>query len=309
MQFLVVGGTWYCYDPAAPPLGAGTTGEVYLGFRCGDEERVAIKRIRPEFAANAIMRKYLEKEASVVFEHPNIVRTLGVCELQDGSLFILSEYVAGTTLSDYIKNVLPMLSQDERITKLLDIFRQILAALKHMHSLQWAHLDIKPSNVMIDCKSQVKLMDMGISVFYGYGSNAGREFVGTPAYAAPEQIPNAMPGYRVDNRSDIYSFGMSLYEALSGSSPVAGMSDTEALHFQRYGKLENTGDIPDVLFRIIRKATDKFPDRRYSSVEELDDDLERYQTKKEKTSATTLTIVLAAVTILTFIIIFCLWNL
>lgn len=270
--YLFVGGCWYYYNYMSQPLGEGAMGSVYLGFDCVNQDRVAIKRIKDEYAEIAQVRDCARREASLRFLHPNIVRMIGLCEYVygHGPMFILSEYVAGITFDVHVRMRLSLLPANERVVRIVEHIRPVLSALQYLHNNGVIHKDIKPSNIMIDSQSCVKLMDLGVANSHMYG------FIGTPQYAAPEQIADADAEAVVDPRTDIYSFGVTLYELIAGVNPFNGDTEEETLYNQRNKELPKNDTIPAGLFAVIAKATAKNPDARYRSATEMDADLGRY---------------------------------
>jgi serine/threonine-protein kinase len=207
----------------------------------------------------------------MVFDHPKIVRMIGLCEQRDGSVYLLCEYVPGITMADRASQ-LEVASRGEKIRQITEDICSILPALEHMHKLGYIHRDIKPSNMMVDNSSNVKLMDLGIVAPMHMTQYGSREFVGTPEYASPEQI-QCLP---CDQRSDIYSLGVTMYELLTGTSPFRGETKEDTLYRQLQSPLPSNENIPDRLYKIIERATNKLPEQRYTTVEELKHDLTSY---------------------------------
>lgn len=263
---------WYCYDSSRQPLGAGSLGIVYLGLRCDNQDRVAIKKINEAYIHNALIRALVRYEASMVFVHPKIVKMIGLCEQANGAIYLICEYVPGITMADRA-NQLEVASQDEKIRQITEDICAILPALEHMHDLGFIHRDIKPSNMMIDNSSNVKLMDLGIAIPMHMTQYGGlREFVGTPEYASPEQV-QCNP---CDERSDIYSLGVTMYELITGENPFRGATKEDTFYRQLQFPLPANETIPDALYAIIEKATNKLPEQRYASIGELHQDLLDY---------------------------------
>lgn len=276
--YLFVGGSWYLYNPLDPPLGSGAMGTVYLGIQCSSHDHVAVKRVRDEYAEVLQVRQCARREASLVFQHPNIVRMIGLCELPDGHgpMFVLSEYVAGVTFEDHARYRLSFLPDEERTRRIVEQIRPILSALQYLHDNGIVHKDIKPSNIMIDSRSCVKLMDLGVANYFLDARGGVPGFIGTPKYAAPEQIPDGSQPARVDARSDIYAFGVTLYELITGRNPFDADSAEEIFRNQKYKALPEHPLLPPSLYAVIRRATEKSPDRRYASAAEMGRALDDY---------------------------------
>lgn len=276
--YLWVGGCWYFYNPLDPPLGEGAMGRVYLGLNCLNRGRVAIKRVWDEFAEIDTVRDCVRREASLIFRHPNIVRMIGLCEYSQGHgpLFVLSEYIAGETIKEYVAHHFSVLPKMERVCRIVDNIRPILSALQCLHDNGVVHRDVKPANIMIDSSSRVKLADLGIAGALSNKDHWVRGFVGTPRYAAPEQSPDENARSVVDGRTDIYSFGVTLYELITNENPFDGATEEEILWNQKYRELPPHPLLPPLLFAIIQRATEKSSDKRYGSAAEMNVELGRF---------------------------------
>ena len=292
--YLCVAGVWYCYDSSKPPLGTGALGIVYIGFRCDNQDRVAIKKIHNDFVNNPVIRRIVRHEASLIFDHPNIIKMIGWCEYTNGigDLYIISEYVPGVTFKDRAIQ-LSVVSQASATKQVLEDIKALLPGLEYLHTRGFVHRDLKPSNIMIDNSSNVKIMDLGTVVqSYQMHQHAMSEFVGTPSYASPEQVLG-MPS---DARSDIYSIGVVMYELLTGENPFNGTSREEIFHKHLYMPLPPNDKLPLKLYKIIEKATHKNVTRRYSSTGELDAALTDYLAHAEIKSYPTATWLIASIT-------------
>lgn len=269
--YLQVKGQWYYYDPTSKPLGEGAMGIVYLGYNNTTNQRIAVKYIRPVYANNKLIRQRARQEASLSFSHPNIVQMIGLCEYQQdsGPLFVLSSYVSGITLEYHVKNQLSQLSQADKVEKISRDICCVLDALDYLHSRGIVHRDIKPSNLMLENGSTVKLMDLGIARMNGGNKFSSYGFIGTPQYAAPEQILRDTTGAEINATTDIYSLGITFYEFLTGINPMNSSVDSETLSNQVTKRLPYNKSIPNRLFRVICKATEKESSKRYQSAREF----------------------------------------
>jgi len=199
-------------------VGGGTNAAVYRARHTGLNRLAALKILRPNFARRHV--SYIErflKEARIVaqMKHPNIVEVYDVGEDQ-GLYYIAMEYVTGGSLADRLKN-LGNLWEEEALKVALDV----AAALVSAHSLGLVHLDIKPDNIMLADAGRGKLSDFGLAGEMELaGLPAGDKIRGTAPYMSPEQARNES----LDERSDIYSLGMTLFRMLSGKLPYAGSS-------------------------------------------------------------------------------------
>ena len=269
--YLYVNQQWYCYNPQDPPLGGGAMGTVYLGFSCNTNERIAIKRVKDEYANNKMIRERARQEASLSFSHPHLVKMIGLCEYEPdrGPIFILSNYVNGITLEKHVKEQLKDFSQAEKVEKISMDMCNVLDALHYLHSRGVVHRDVKPSNIMLENGNTVKLMDLGIARMNG-GNNYSRfGFIGTPQYAAPEQILRDQDHMELTARTDIYALGVTFYELLTGVNPFCCDVEAEVLSRQVTKPLPYNSLIPKRLFKTIRKATEKEAEKRYATALEF----------------------------------------
>ncbi len=269
--YLQVFGQWYYYDPNSAPLGNGAMGTVYLGFSCNSNKRIAVKRVKDIYANNKMIRERARQEASLSFSHPNLVQMIGLCEYAPnyGPIFILSEYVAGITLEVHVKEQLNSLPTEERMEKIAIEICHVLDALQYLHSRGVVHRDVKPSNVMIENGSVIKLMDLGIARLNGGNKYSSFGFIGTPQYAAPEQILRDAQNTEINAQTDIYAVGITLYELITGHNPFKTDIEAEVLSRQMTMKLPYDKKIPKTLYRVILKATEKSQAKRYKSATEL----------------------------------------
>ncbi len=269
--YLQVSGQWYYYDPNSTPLGNGAMGTVYLGFSCNSNKRIAVKRVKDIYANNKMIRERARQEASLSFSHPNLVQMIGLCEYAPnyGPIFILSEYVAGITLEVHVKEQLNSLPTEERMEKIAIEICHVLDALQYLHLRGVVHRDVKPSNIMIENGSVIKLMDLGIARLNGGNKYSSYGFIGTPQYAAPEQILRDAQNTEINAQTDIYAVGITLYELITGHNPFKTDIEAEVLSRQMTMKLPYDKKIPRTLYRVILKATEKSQAKRYKSATEL----------------------------------------
>lgn len=264
-------GEWYCYDPHSQPLGSGAMGTVYLGYRCCNGNKVAVKRVNDSFANNKMIRERAKQEASLTFRHPNLVEMVGYCEAQanTGPIFIISNYVNGQNIDKFFSNQ----EDPDRTEKICSCICSVLDALNYIHSRGVIHRDIKPSNIMIENGSSVRLMDLGISRVNGGNKFSVQGFIGTPEYSAPEQIVHEIEGgvARISAATDIYELGITFYELLAGYNPMSMESEADTLIKQMKSSLPANQKIPKPLFHVILKATEKNPQKRYQSALDFKD--------------------------------------
>ena len=257
-------------------LGAGGMGEVYLAEDTKLHRQIALKVLTSQFETDVERIKRFKKEARAVsaLNHPNIITIYAIEETETGN-FIATEFIEGQTLRQRIAEK-PLPWQEA-----VKIALQITAALKTAHSVGIIHRDIKPANIMIRRDGIVKVLDFGLAKLTGPDSRdfetrehtAPNHLMGTINYMSPEQVL----GEPVDARTDIFSFGVVLYEMLSGVMPFAGASDA-AIYNATINKVqpslrESNDQIPAELDEIVKCAMEKDRDRRYQTFSELRADL------------------------------------
>ena len=258
--YLQVNTRWYRYDCSLPPVGSGAMGLVYLGFDCATNEKVAVKMLRQEYWNDAHIRKRLKLEASIQACHPNIVRMIGFCEDQScrGPLYVLSEYVCGVTFSEHMQQ-LSYWNKEDKYDKIVGEFLPVLDAVGCLHSHGIIHRDIKPSNIMFQDGYLLKLMDLGIAKAGHFFDAHQKGFIGTQPFAAPEQCVDDNVEAKIDERSDIYSIGVTLSYLLADHFPLV-----------------RTDKVPLKVMNIIHKATEPDPALRYNNTDEMRTALEDY---------------------------------
>ncbi|MEI7906846.1 MAG: serine/threonine-protein kinase, partial [Bacteroidota bacterium] len=254
-------------------LGEGGMGVVYKAHDTKLDRFVALKFLPAHATVNAETKARFTQEAkaAAALNHPNICTIHGVDEV-DGNLFIVMEYIDGGTLREKV----PYQKVDDAVS----IAIQIGDALHEAHSKGIVHRDVKADNIMLTSKGQIKVMDFGLAKLKGsLKLTRTSSTVGTLAYMAPEQIQ----GGEVDQRSDIFSFGVLLFEMLTGKFPFRGEHEAALLYSIVNEEPESiTKYIPDAsagLQQIFDKALEKDPAVRYHSVDDMVVDLRR--TKKQ----------------------------
>src|SRR5882724_5709728 len=280
-------------------LGAGGMGEVYLAHDTKLDRRVALKILPEEFAGDPErMRRFVQEARSAsALNHPNIItiHEIGDCE---GSHFIATEYVEGETLSRRLRG------ESMSLRSALDVAIQIASALEAAHIAGIVHRDIKPDNVMIRPDGFVKLLDFGIAKLTEknrkpideYAATAIKSgtspgmIVGTAAYMSPEQGR----GKQVDHRTDIFSFGVVLYEMLTVKHPFEGENAMDVigsiLHKEPTPIRQLLPGIPQDIERLINKTLRKDREERYQTAKDLLIDLKdarqelEVQSRLERTS-------------------------
>uniref|UniRef100_Q01Y07 Serine/threonine protein kinase n=1 Tax=Solibacter usitatus (strain Ellin6076) TaxID=234267 RepID=Q01Y07_SOLUE len=243
-------------------LGTGGMGEVYAAVDTRLGRKVAIKVSQARFSGR------FEREARAIsaLNHPNI------CTLHDvGPNYLVTELVDGETLRDWLKRA----TAGERY---LDVARQVLQALCAAHRAGIVHRDLKPANIMVRFDGYVKVLDFGLAKWITPGGHSVQleppatmtlsqpgQIVGTVAYMSPEQIL----GQEVDQRSDLFAFGIILYEILSGLHPWPRKSAVDTMHAILHDEPASMHAIPANIARIVRRLLRKNPTDRFASAEEV----------------------------------------
>ena len=244
-------------------------GIVYLGYRCKDGMMMAVKRVKDSYSSNQMIRDRAKQEASLAFRHQNLVEMIGYCEYapDKGPIFLISKYVRGMDIDKYVAE---RLAGPERIEKICFAIYQVLDALEYIHSRGVVHRDIKPSNIMVEEDSNVRLMDLGIARLNGGNKYSAYGFIGTPQYAAPEQILRDKAGsVQINASTDIYALGVTFYELLSGINPFDSESEVDTLTKQMRETLPPCEAIPKRLMSVLLKATEKEQSKRYQKAFEF----------------------------------------
>ncbi len=250
-------------------LGEGGMGTVYLGIHIQLGRKVAIKMLHPNLSKNASIRERFKNEASALahLHQPNIVALFDYYESDEG-LFLIMEYVDGMELADHINKVSGPIDEKSAI----HYFNQILDAFSFAHNNKVVHRDIKPSNILINKANDIKIMDFGIAKIMDSQKSLTKTGMqmGTVFYMSPEQVN----GQKIDQRSDIYSLGVTLFQMITGKCPY----NNDTTEFQIYNNIVND-PLPDPtsiypgaskhLARVIAKATQKNVEDRFHSCEEF----------------------------------------
>ncbi|HLF85376.1 MAG TPA: serine/threonine-protein kinase, partial [Blastocatellia bacterium] len=284
-------------------IGRGGMGTVYLAGRADDQykKQVAIKLVRQGFDSPSIIPRFLaERQILANLDHKNIGRLLDGGATEDGSPYLVMEHIKGLPVDEYC---------DKRKMSTVDrlkLFRIVCSAVAYAHQNLVIHRDIKPSNILVTEDGTPKLLDFGIAkilspesaVDTSQTATAGRLM--TPDYASPEQVR----GQAITTSSDIYSLGVLLYKLLTGHRPYSfktplpqeiervicdqepekpseavigrrGHAETEGYQRNRRSTIANRqlrGDLDNIVMKAMRKE----PARRYSSVEQLSEDIRRH---------------------------------
>lgn len=276
---------WYVYSLLEPPLGEGAMGTVYLGRSCRTGEKVAIKRVVDKYANVPNIRARAHLEASLLFRHPNLVEMIGICEqnAHTGPIFIISRLVQGITLDQHVNQHLR--NRPDAVRKICESVYPVFDALEYLHSKGIYHMDIKPSNIMIENGSNIRLMDLGIAYAADVANLTSPGLIGTPKYAAPEQyVEPGQHSLPIDGTTDIYELGVTLYELLTGFNPFESSSREETLRRQRTEILPFVQGVPESVVSVLRKATAKLQPERFRTALEFKQALQQALQKPKKTA-------------------------
>lgn len=257
-------------------LGEGGMGVVYLAEQTALGRHAAVKVIRPENVGSPTAEARFDRETRAVakLRHPHIVTVFAAGE-DRGVRYLAMEFVPGRNLFDRLTDSSARTGPASHAL-ILKWARQIASALHAAHQAGVIHRDVKPSNIWISADDDALLMDFGLARHDDATlPTITREFAGSPAYAAPEQFEPRFGA--LGPRTDVYSLGVTLYEALSGNLPFQGNSAEQLLHqvlLQQAPPLRGIDrSIPKDVATVVQKAMEKSPERRYSSAEEFEADL------------------------------------
>ena len=257
-------------------LGRGGMGEIYLAEDNKLQRKVAIKSISSDLLRDRDAKTRFRREAqsASLLDHPNICAIYEIAGENDRE-YIIMEYVDGVTLGQLQKMKLLALG------KIIAIALQITDGMIAAQAQNIVHLDIKPGNIMIDKNGKVKILDFGLAEICP-GKTANRKnsrsepvlnqkgvVMGTVSYMSPEQAK----GWELDGRSDIFSFGVVLYELLERKNPFSERDNIVTLYNILHKEIKLSQDIPNGLQKIVHKTLRKDRDRRYNDFREIKNDL------------------------------------
>lgn len=260
-------------------IGAGGMGEVYLAEDTRLGRRVALKLLPAASVSDqeANNRLWREAQAAATLDHPHICAIHEISEAE-GCSFIVMQYIVGETLADKLRR------GKMNLPEVLDIAIQVADALEEAHAHGIIHRDIKPANIIVSDRGQAKVLDFGMAKFAAENleakSRAGTAnalsrsgaIMGTVPFMSPEQVR----GEQLDRRTDIFSFGVMLYEMSSGRQPFA--RETEAETISAILRDEPAlAEMPDELRSIVRKCLMKYRRQRYQTARDLQADLRETQ--------------------------------
>ena len=264
-------------------IGVGGMGKVYKVRQVFLNKALALKVLDLQQMGEMQIRRFqLEAKAAFSLSHPNLVKVFDFGLLDKVEPYLVMDFVDGVTLHEHLRKSGPLTPEQA-----VKVFVQAASGLAYAHRYQVVHRDIKPSNIMLDAQSKigtnnsVKIVDFGIAKLAESGEVQGLtrtgEVFGSPLYMSPEQCS----GEIVDHRSDIYSLGCSLFEALTGTPPHVGNSALRTMMLHQtapapYLREASLGtSYPENLEVIVHKMLEKSPSERYQILEEVVDDLNK----------------------------------
>ncbi len=255
-------------------IGIGGMAHVYKAVDLMEDKVVAVKILKNEYAeSEEFLRRFRnESKAIAVLSHPNIVKIYDV-GFSDEINFIVMEYIDGITLKEFI--------EQQKILRWKDaifFISQVLRALQHAHDRGIVHRDIKPQNIMLLSDGTIKVMDFGIARFSRIdGKTLSDKTIGSVHYISPEQAR----GDFTDERSDLYSVGVMLYEMLTGKKPFDGDNPVAVavMHMQDTPEMPRDVNpaIPEAIEEIIIHALERNPAKRYQSASEMIKDFDMFK--------------------------------
>jgi DNA-binding NarL/FixJ family response regulator/tRNA A-37 threonylcarbamoyl transferase component Bud32 len=252
-------------------LGRGGMGIVYKGRHIFMNRPVAIKILHPELAADAAVVARFRHEASTLsqFNHPNLISVFDFGVTKLGEPFMVMDFCQGKSLENLIS-----IRGKLKATDCIPLFLQACEALKMVHQAGILHRDLKPGNLILTDEGHLKVVDFGLCKSFDGMERLVKltctgEVVGSPSYMSPEQCM----GKSLDERSDIYSLGISMYETLTGELPFQADSYYEILNMHIRGTAPREpllmACVPPVMEEIVYKCIDKDPYARYQTADEL----------------------------------------
>lgn len=263
-------------------IGHGGMGVVYKARHELMDRTVAIKMLLSQLISDSLSVKRFQQEAKAAsrLKHPNVITLYDFGVSPSGQPYLVMDYLQGVSLADVIKK-----DGHVGVDRSIKIFKQACSALQHAHQQGVIHRDLKPGNIMLieteDEKDFVKVVDFGVAKLMAGEDEAQRltqtgEVCGSPVYMSPEQCM----GQKLDARSDVYSMGVVIYEALTGRLPLLGKSMVETMskHISEMPPAFNAVRpdlyIPERLETVVFRALAKNPDDRLQSMEALEQELE-----------------------------------
>jgi serine/threonine-protein kinase len=258
-------------------IASGAMGSVYKAHQLSLDRVVAVKILKPQLARKPeyVARFVREARNVAMLNHPNVISGIDIGE-QEGLRYFVMEYAEGTTVGSLLARGGAL---DE--VRVVRIARQIARALEHAHEAGLVHRDVKPDNILLNKDGIAKLCDLGLAK---NRPETGKS-VGTPAYVSPEQAKGTTD---VDIRSDLYSFGCTLYHMLAGNPPFEGNARVVMvahLSEEPMPLREVDPDISPEMEAIVSRLMEKDPDDRFASPKHLLGELESLEEERRQAAA------------------------
>ncbi|MDE3179782.1 MAG: protein kinase [Acidobacteriota bacterium] len=281
-------------------VGAGGMGTVYKALHLAFDESRALKAIRQDLAQDELFVKRFKQEAVIArkLQHPNAVRVDDIDEAEDGRPFIVMEFIEGPSLRDVVE-----MEGALSVERVCSMAKQVAAALDAAHRLGMVHRDIKPANIVLVPLAhgeQAKVLDFGIAKLKEARAGAAAGFtltgagvvIGTPQYMSPEQAMGKR-GDELDGRSDLYSLGIVMYQALTGRLPFKADTTMQMLmdhiHTPPKPVQQARPGIPECVARLVMQCLEKKPEMRPASagalirdIENAEEEIARERLEKER---------------------------
>ncbi len=262
-------------------IGKGNMGVVYRAMDDDLEREVAIKVLKTvnnDEETIDILKRFFKREAQSIghVQHSSII-TLYEYGKEAGDIYIAMEYVPGKTLSSFIGKEYPL-------TDKIKILIQTADALQALKDRNIIHRDIKPDNIMITLQGQVKITDFGLAKNFQDSISQTQVVIGTPLYMSPEQATDRIDKPPLDHRSDLFSYGIVMYELITGKTPFYNPNAKQLMQLIRTAKPRNPReikpDIPKELEAICLKLLEKQPEKRYQTAQQVVEALQSVLPKK-----------------------------
>ena len=269
-------------------IGSGGQGLVFSAGDFGLQREVAVKRLRPEFNSSENARREFIQEARLTasLDHPAIIPIYNLCSDEEGGLSLAMKKLNGISLKKYLamtneryqNSGVENFDEETALAKRISLFIKVCDAISYVHSRKVIHCDLKPENIMIGEYGEVYVVDWGIARRLDRPYDDNGKIMGTPRYTSPENLKKE----KCDNRSDIYSLGVILFETVTLSPAFSGQSASEVVAKVKIGQIDHLQHrygchIPRDLAAVIRKAIALDPEDRYSSADEFSSDLKAYR--------------------------------
>lgn len=254
-------------------LGRGGMGEVYLAYHQGLDREVAIKAILPEVMEDPELRRRLRKEARLTakLNHPAVVQIYDLLELDEGD-FIVMELVKGPSLQALAGSSMPP-------HRFLELGRQVTEGLDAAHALGIIHRDLKTENVMLDERGRAKILDFGLARNLRGDMDESPQATGMVFGTLRAMSPEQTRGQHMDARSDLFSFGVLLYELATGQSPFVGKGLADTLRrisvHQPEPIHELRPDLPEEVSKLVARLLEKDPEQRPKGAAEVGVEIRR----------------------------------